>query len=276
MPGQPPPVAYIDAGKLHSDIGNRPHKSGQDKLRGMAETIRLLGVLVPLWIRPHPSRPGHYIIKDGHLRFAAGQMAGLASYPCTLRRPSPLPGGELLVQVVMQTQREDWSPVELAIKLGQLRDGPPPMTQAEIARYTGLGEATVSYHMELLDLDGDTLQKVRSGDIPVGAAHEAVKAARASGLLASSGPSGRTVPPRRSQSTDRKQYRKPPPHWTATHPLAADAHARCDKARHEAWTRLGKVACGECWEAAVAAHALAGGAHPRPVAVPAVPFKAAG
>ena len=93
MTAGPPQVTYIDAGKLHPDIGNRPHNSGRDKLRGMAQTIKLLGILIPLWIRPHPSRPGHYIIKDGHLRYAAGQMAGLAQFPCTLRGRPLCPAG---------------------------------------------------------------------------------------------------------------------------------------------------------------------------------------
>lgn len=246
MTGQPPPVAYIEAGKLHPDEGNRPEKSGQENLAGMAATIRVLGVLVPLWVVAHPRRQGHYIIKDGHQRYTAGQMAGLGEFPCTLRRPTAAEAkaGPLLAQIVMQVQRTPWSPGELARKFGRLRDE-AGLSQADIARLCGLKEGTVSYHMELLDLSEENLAQVEARNLSVGAAHQAVRAARAAGLR----PGGTTTVTKTRKPYERP--RKPAPHFTAAHPAAAEAARLCKTARCEPWTRIGKVACGTHWDRAI-------------------------
>lgn len=247
----PPPIAYIEAGKLHLKEGNRPHGSGRDELHGLAETIRQLGILHPLIISPHPRRDGHYVIEDGNRRYAAGQIAGLGVFPCTMQRltPAARKAGPVLTEVVLNTQRAAWKPVEFALKLGQLRD--KGLSVTDIAGYTGLSQATISYHLELLDLDAGTLADVRDGKLPVGAAHDAVKAVRAAAPPPRPKPT--VVTPRRSPSHSR---RKPRPYFDATHPLSADAHALCTSRQHPAWERLNKVACGPCWDDAIVTNAL--------------------
>lgn len=246
MTAPPPPVAYIDEGKIHPDPENRPDRSGDEGLRGMAETIRHLGILVPLWVAKHPSRPGHFLIKDGHRRYRAGQLAGVAQYPCTLRRPTQAEAkaGTVLAEIVLNTHRNPWGPVEFALKLGKLRDG--GLSQADIARYTGLTESGISYHLELLEADEETLNRARRGELPIGAIHDAVKAARAAGPQ----PGGTEIK-RRPDAGRPHQYRKAPPHFDATHPLAAAAHGLCVQRGHPAYERLNKTACGKCWETAI-------------------------
>lgn len=243
---QPPPVAYIEAGKLHQTEGNRPHNSGKAEIAGLAETIRHLGIIVPLLVRPHPRRDGHFVIVDGHRRYKAGQLAGLEEFPCTPRRVSEAEkmAGPALTEVVVQTQREPWGPVEFALKLGQLRDG--GMTLSAISAFTGLAQPTLSYHLELLDLDAETLQKIRNKEISVGAGHEAVKAFRADPPPPR--PGGSEVRPRRR--TQPKQ-RKPTPHFNGSHPLAAAAYALCISRGHPVWERVHKTACELCWESAI-------------------------
>lgn len=250
---QPPPVAYIEAGKLHKNEGNRPHGSGKADLSGLALTITHLGIMSPLLVRPHPRREGHFVIIAGHRRYEAGLMAGLGEFPCTMRRVSAAERnfGPVLTEVVEQTQRVPWGPVEFALKLGQLRDG--GMSQADIARYTGLTPSTISHHLELLDLDRETLQKVRTGEISVGAAHEAVKAFRADPPPPR--PGGSEVRPRR-RTQAAGQRRKPRPYFNATHPLAAAAQQRCSERQHPVWERIHKTACEPCWESVIVRHAL--------------------
>lgn len=238
---------YIPASRLHRDPANRPDGSGTEDLTGLAETIRYLGILVPLLVTHHPRLDGHYLIKDGDRRFRAGRMAGVDLYPCTAACPSAAQAraGGALAEIVVNVQRSPWTAVEFALKLGQVRDG--GLSAADIARFTGLSQATVSYHLELLELDDATLRKVRRGEIPVGAAHEAVRDARAA--APPSGGGAAEVRPRRSAQARPRRRRRP--YWDATHPLAALARQLCTDSKHPSWERLGQVACGPCWERAI-------------------------
>ena len=238
-----PSVTLIPVDRLHGDPANRPEKSGQDALQGLARTIRVLGVLNPLTVEDLPGRPGHYRIRAGHRRKAAAELAGLGQVPCIVR--PPLKGADsgtagALYAVVENFQRAAMSPVELARRLGTLRDG--GMSQADIARFTGMADSVISYHLELLDADEATLARVESGQLPVGAVHEAVRATRA----------GRGPLPAGSRK------RAAPVSWfNAEHRLAAEARALCVAAACPASDRIGKVACGPHWERAIAAAAMA-------------------
>ena len=261
MTGQPPPVAYIEAGKLHPDIENRPRKSGADELHALAATIRHLGIIVPLLVVPHPNRPRHYLIRDGHRRYAAGQIAGLSEYPCMLRRETAAEraAGSALTRIVLDRTKVAHNPAEIALALEAiLAEG--RMTQAQLAEITGMSQATISYHLELLDLAPDTLAKVAAGDLPAGAAHRIVKNVRAA--AAGPGEPGKPGKRRGPAAGSKRKPGKPPAHFDGTHPLAADAAARCAQARHEPWTRLDQIACGSCFEAEITARALASGGHP--------------
>lgn len=99
------------------------------------------------------------------------------------------------------------------------------------------------------DLDDKILANVRDGRIPVGAAREAVKAARAAAPRP--GPRPAQIKPRRKPQAQPR--RKPRPYWDATHPLAAAARELCTSRQHPVWEQLGKVACGRCWEDTVRA-----------------------
>jgi ParB/RepB/Spo0J family partition protein len=257
MTASPMQITPIRGEKLHPDPHNRPDRSGEEDLHGLAATIRVLGILEPMLVEEMPARPGHYVIRAGHRRKAAGELAGLNEFPCIVRRP--LKGATdavtgSLYAVVENFQRNAMSPVELALRLGQLLD--EGMTQAQIARFTGMKEPTISYHLELLDLTDEELNKVRKGPkgggISVGAAHDYVQQARAAALQPGQ---VMTLRPQKRPARRGQQARRPRPHFSAGHPLAPAASALCLAYRHEAWTRIGKVACGPCFEEAIVAAA---------------------
>ena len=163
-----------------------------------------------------------------------------------------------LTAVVTNFQRVTWGPVELALKFGELLDG--GMSQADICRLTGLSSPSVSYHVELLRADKQTLNRVRRGELPVGAVHEAVR-----DMAAAAGPAGVT-PSSPRRTTRRGGTRKPRlrPYFDASNPLATEAHRICQAAGHRPATVYiyGKVACGPCWVEAIRADALNGGGRP--------------
>jgi ParB/RepB/Spo0J family partition protein len=244
----------VDVDRLHPDPRNRTDGSGDEDLHGLAATIRAFGVLEPLIVVPMPARPGHYLIRAGHRRWRAAQMAGLSQVPCMPRhQASPVAGVDrAAVAVVENFQRSAMSPVETAQALGELIDS--GMSQAKIARLTGMSAGAVSYHLELLDADDVMLNRVRRGELTAGAVHDYVKAARAAAAPAPGEPVVlRDARPRRYAKSGGGP--KPPAWFGAGHRLARLVAARCKTAGHPAAGRYGKIGCGECWEAEITAAA---------------------
>jgi ParB family chromosome partitioning protein len=110
-------------------------------------------------------------------------------------------------------------------------------TAAQIARRTGLSDATVGYYLSLLELDDDARKRVRDGHIPVGEAIAAVRRVRAR--------------QRQRRGAPRQGAVWEPDHLDARHPLARKANAMCDAREHTMRRRIGKVACGQCWETVI-------------------------
>lgn len=245
MPG--PPVVHIDT--IHPDPFNRPDGTGDD-IEGLAATIRLFGLLIPLLVKPYPGRPGHWRLVDGHRRMRACELAGLTEVPVTTYRGAT-PSTSTMLGLILNLQRAQHGPMEVAEAFGRLRRD-EHMSGKQIAETLGLSPSTVSYHLGLLELDAPTRERVRAGTVPVGAAHQAIARARAQ---TRGGPAGRAAAPRPLAP---RGPRPKPTYFGATHPLAAKAHQRCKAAGHFASDRYGKVACGPCWEAEIRSDAALG------------------
>lgn len=251
-------VTVIPVDRIRPDPENRPDGSAMKDLEGLAETIKVIGILNPITVVPYPGRNGYYMLRAGERRWRAARIAGLTTVPGFVRTDLAGSARAAVTRVIENTARVSHEPVELALSLGRLID--EGMTQADIARLTGLAQPTVSYHLELLRADETTLNKVRRGELPVGTVHEAIKAAAAAPPGA--GPVRSRQSSRSGAGRSQAGKRRAPAHFTAVHPLAADAHSLCTAAGHPAADRYGKVACGPCWEAAIRADARNAGGTP--------------
>ncbi len=226
-------AGYVRRARLHPDPRNRPDGSGYEDLENLGLSLKYLGCLQALQVRPHPDRRGHYVIADGWRRWAASEGI-LDELPVQVTGELPVsePAAWPLVAVTTSVQKVRLGPVEMARALGALLA--EVGTQAEICRLTGMAPGVVSRHLQLLQADEDTLEAVRAGTLPVGAVRDAIAETRG-----------------RRPGGQRGTRRRAPAHFTATHPLAEAAARRCTAAGHEPWTRLNKVACGPCLEAAI-------------------------
>ena len=238
---RPLKAGYISVDLLHPTPGNRPDRSGDDGLEGLAATIEVLGLLQSLHVEPMPGLPGHYLIRDGWRRWTAAQMAG--EEKVHVKVFEPLEGiseaaAAALIGVVTNCQAP-LGPVETAMKYATLAK---EMSVADIARHTGKSPATISYHLQLAKADEKTLQAVREKKLTAGSVHDFI-----TDLL----PGSRQGRPRGGRG---QQGRPRPARATAYlnggHPLAPAAHALCNKERHPAGARIGRVACMPCWERA--------------------------
>ena len=203
-------------------------------LTELTNSVKVHGILQPLVVRVHPQRPGHYAVLAGHRRLAAAKAAGLEEVPIVIRQDTG-PVMDVEVMLVENCQRRDLSAIEKAEAMGSLRNRGLPA--AEIARRTGLSQSTVGYFLSLLELDEPSRQRIRNGQVTVGDGIEAVRLSRQ----------------RRRKTTGRA---KPgaswePDHFTDRHPLAVRAAELCDAREHTMRRRIGRIACGQCWETVI-------------------------
>jgi ParB family chromosome partitioning protein len=183
---------------------------------------------------------GHYHVIAGHRRLAAAKLAGLAQVPVIIRRRSIGRASALQVMLIENYHRTDLSPVEKARAMGRLRDE-EGWSLTRIAEAIGVTDATVSTYLTLLELAPSTQQMVSSGRLPVADAVRAVRSIRARTAVTSG----------RADRRKATAVTWEPDHFTSTHPLARKAQALCDAREHNNRRRIGKTACGACWEAVI-------------------------
>ena len=217
--------------RVHPHPGNIRSEMGD--LEETAASIVAHGILQPLTVEPMPGMPGHWRVIAGHRRLAAAKAAGLQAVPITVREPDGAEPEELML--IENCHRRDLSVMDKAEAMGALKA--KGYSVARIARSTGFAEGTVYSYTALLDLDDRTRQMVRDGRLSAVDALAGVRAAR---------------------KRQRRKAGRPavgpfwePDYFTGTHPLARQAARMCDAREHTARRRVGKVACGQCWETVI-------------------------
>ena len=235
-------AAAID-GPLTTDLPlNRIHdhpdniRANVDDLDELAASITAQGLLQPLTVRPHPSKPGHYQLLAGHRRRAAALQAGLASVPAVIRHDVD---DQVAIEVMLveNVQRRDLNPMEKAEAVGKLRA--KGYSGALISARTGMPSGTVSYLLALLELDDASKARVRSGELTATDAVAAVRRLRKKARTATA--AGSAVRP----------WSWEPDYLTGTHPLAKKAAHLCAAREHTARRHVGSTACGQCWETVI-------------------------
>ncbi|MCL2581016.1 MAG: ParB/RepB/Spo0J family partition protein [Streptosporangiales bacterium] len=210
-------------GNIRTELGD---------LEEMAASMRAHGVLQPLTVQPAPGKPGQVRILAGHRRLAAAKAAGLRTVPVIVREPDGEPEELMLIE---NCHRRDLSVMDKAEAMGTLLD--KGYNAAKIARTTGFSESTVSSYTALLELDDRTRDMVRDGRLRAADALAGVRAAR-----------------KKRRKREGKAEMSPvwePDYLTGTHPLARKAHQLCNAREHTQRRRIGRVACGQCWETVI-------------------------
>lgn len=187
-------------------------------LTELAASIRAVGLLQPLVVRPDPD--GGFEIIDGHRRHAAATLAGAKALPCVaVQRRDADHRTELMLAAAMHKQLTALEQAEAFLNL-RARG----LTVSAIAARTGYSESTVSARLALMDLPRDARQKVADGQLTV---------TEATGLA------------RQVRRSGRGEVSHARPSWfNVAHPLAKAVQARCP---HDDRRQVGP-ACGQCWE----------------------------
>lgn len=135
----------------------------EDALNELADSIRAVGLLQPIVVRPIAENK--YEIIAGERRYRAAQRAGLKSVPISVRSASD--ASVLQLALIENVQREDISPVECALAYRQLVDE-FNLTQEQVAQRVGKSRVGVSNTLRLLKLPDEVLEALGTGLITEG------------------------------------------------------------------------------------------------------------
>ncbi len=120
-----------------------------DALEGLAASIREVGVLQPVVVRPG-ERDGSYLLVAGERRLRAAEIAGLATIPAVIRSTES-DERHLTEALIENVQRKDLSPLEEAAAYRNLLED-FDMTHEGVATRVGKSRSSVTNTIRLLQL----------------------------------------------------------------------------------------------------------------------------
>jgi ParB family chromosome partitioning protein len=155
------PYREIPLSAIEADPNQPRQHFDEEKLRELADSIKLYGVLSPILVKSG-KLPGRYLIISGERRYRASQLAGLSSIPAIVNQAEEAEGKTLAIQLVENLQRSDLSPLERAHAIGALRDG-HSLSVREIAEKLSISKSAVQRSLDILQLPHDLLNALRDG-----------------------------------------------------------------------------------------------------------------
>jgi ParB/RepB/Spo0J family partition protein len=146
------PLQEIDPDRIKQNPDNPRLIFREDEMNDLLESIREVGIKVPLSVYPDASK---FVLIDGERRWRCAKKLNLSSVPAIVQ-PKPTRLENLLMMFNIHNVRVDWDLMPMSIKLGEIRS----MLEAEgrattpkaLAAITGVRPATVRRALELLEL----------------------------------------------------------------------------------------------------------------------------
>jgi ParB family chromosome partitioning protein len=160
------PLRYIPVTAI-SPNQFQPRKNFNDEsLQSLASSVRELGVLQPIIVRPLEGEPGRYELIAGERRWRAAGMAGLETVP-VLVQDSVNDRLSLEQAVVENLHRVDLHPLEEAAAYQQLIDE-FDLTHEQVAQRVGKSRANITNTLRLLQLGDIAQSALVNGQITAG------------------------------------------------------------------------------------------------------------
>ncbi|MDB5967148.1 MAG: parB-like partition protein [Polaromonas sp.] len=156
-------VITVPRGMLVESPFNPRTVFNEKPLQELAESIKAVGIMQPLLVRPTSymgGKPSTYEIVFGHRRYRAAALAGLLQVPVMVRTLTDEQCAR--VQAIENLQREDLNPIEEAQGYANHRRL-HNMSAQQLADHIGLSRTTVYNTLKLLDLCPEGQALVQSG-----------------------------------------------------------------------------------------------------------------
>ncbi|WP_251712953.1 ParB/RepB/Spo0J family partition protein [Lactococcus ileimucosae] len=143
----------------------QPRKNfDSDKLRELAQSIKVNGVLQPIIVRK--SSLFGYELLAGERRLRAAKLANLNKIPAIIRMYSD--DDMMILSILENIQRDDMSPLDEAKSIRKIIDK-SSMTHDEVAKYLGKSRSYISNLLRILKLPHSILLLL--GDKKISLAH---------------------------------------------------------------------------------------------------------
>lgn len=140
-------LAEIPVGDIDPNPNQPRVHFDEEALAELADSIRELGVLQPILVRP--AEEGRYQLIAGERRWRATRRAGLATVPAVIRATDDVTSVEQAL--VENIHREDLTPLEEAAAFQQLIED-FEFTHEQLATRLGKSRATITNTLRLLTL----------------------------------------------------------------------------------------------------------------------------
>ncbi|MDP3948750.1 MAG: ParB/RepB/Spo0J family partition protein [bacterium] len=133
-------------------------------LKKLAENIAVAGVFNPIFVRPHPEKPGRYMLVAGERRFRALRLLEVEEYEFRIVEKGLPP---YVISIIENSNREDLNPIEEAESYVEFmqQEG---MTVAKLSEYTGKHYTEIYRAIRLLKLAPEVQQLIREGKLNKG------------------------------------------------------------------------------------------------------------
>jgi ParB family transcriptional regulator, chromosome partitioning protein len=161
--GDVPELVHLAVGTIHPNARQPRRLFQPDAASGLAESVRSLGVLQPVVVRPRAA--GGYELIAGERRWRAACEAGMPTVPAVVRAAGDR--DSLLLALVENVAREQLSAVEEARAYAILFDE-FALSLGEVASRVGRSKPSVSNRVRLLELPQDVLALLERGELTEG------------------------------------------------------------------------------------------------------------
>lgn len=170
-----PPVVPLLVSSIEQWIDNPRTYRDDAKFQELVELVRLHGVIQNITVRPHPSKPGMYLLVAGERRWRAAGVLGLERIPSTVRELTDQQAYE--IALAENVGQEDMSPVDEALAFQRMMNEHGRSVE-EVAARIGKDAVYVGRRLTLCALEPRALDLVRGERLTLGAALELARVAR--------------------------------------------------------------------------------------------------
>lgn len=166
-------IYWVEVEKIVPNPFQPRREFDEQKLRELADSIRMYGILQPLTVtrreiqRDDGTFYTEYELIAGERRLRAGKLAGLAQVPVIIREGEESEQEKLELAIIENLQREDLNAVDRALAFKQLAEvfG---LSHIQVARKVGRSREYVSNSIRLLGLPDYMLTALKQAEISEG------------------------------------------------------------------------------------------------------------
>ncbi|MEW5759777.1 MAG: ParB/RepB/Spo0J family partition protein [Candidatus Thermoplasmatota archaeon] len=159
-------MELIDINRIRPSLYQPREGYDQEKMRQLAESIRKVGLLQPLVIRP---ANGFFEIVCGERRWKACKVIGMSEVPAEIRELKDKEA--MIISLSENIHREDLQPLEKAKAINNLRTK-AKMSNKEISEEIGMPLPSVEDYLSLIELPKEVKKDIKEEAITFSHARE--------------------------------------------------------------------------------------------------------